>query len=138
MGFTLFNRIAGSLGFNVDADPDPDGDIQLTFAEFESAVDRLTAYGYPVERSAEEAWPHFKGWRINYETSAYKLADTFTAPLAPWSGTRRHLRAGVVEPLRPPHRSPVAVKFAAARPEVVNPPREHTSRIHKTNHTDPE
>jgi hypothetical protein len=138
MGFTLFNRIAGSLGYKVDADPDPDGDIQLTFEEFESAVDKLVENGYPIERSAQEAWPHFKGWRINYETSAYKLADTFTAPLAPWSGTRRHLRAGVVEPLRPPHRSPAAAKFAAARPEVVNPTREHTSRIHKTNQIDPE
>jgi len=138
MGFTLFNRIAGSLGFKVDADPDPDGDIQLTFAEFESAVDKLVENGYPIERSADEAWPHFKGWRINYETSAYKLADTFTAPLAPWSGTRRHLRAGVVEPLRPPHRSPAAVKFAAARPEVVNPTREHTSRIHKGSQSEPD
>ncbi len=133
MGFTLFNRIAGSLGYPVESDPDPDGDIQLTFDEFKSAVERLTAYGYPMERSAEEAWPDFKGWRTNYETSAYLLADTFTAPLAPWSGTRRHLRVGVVEPLRPPHRSPGAVKFAAARPEVVNPPRDHTSRIRKSN-----
>ncbi len=137
MGFTLFNRIAGSLGIKIDSDPDPDGDIQLTFIEFESAIDKLAAYGYPMERSAEEAWPNFKGWRINYETSAYILADVFTAPLAPWSGTRRHLRAGVVEPIRPPHRSPAAVKFANARPEVVNPPREHTSRIRKNNHIDP-
>jgi hypothetical protein len=138
MGFTLFNRITGSLGYKVDPDPDPDGDIQLTFAEFASAIEKLTSYGYPMERTPEEAWPHFKGWRINYETSAYILADQFTAPLAPWSGTRRHLRAGVVEPLRPPHRSPGLVKIAAARPEVVNPPHERSSRIRRNNPTDPE
>jgi len=138
MGFTLFNRISGSLGYKIDPDPDPDGDIQLTFAEFESAVDKLKGYGYPMERTAEEAWPHFKGWRINYETSAYVLADQFTAPLAPWSGTRRHLRVGVVEPLRPPHRSPGLVKIAAARPEVVNPPHERASRIRKNSAPDPE
>jgi hypothetical protein len=126
MGFTMFNRIAASLGQEVETDPDPDGAITLEFAEFESAVQRLADYGFPMERTAEEAWPHFKGWRINYEHSAYFIADHFTAPLAPWSGTRRHLRAGVVEPLRPPHRSPGAVKFAAARPEVVNP--ERTTR----------
>jgi len=126
MGFTMFNRIALSLGQKVETDPDPDGPITLEFAEFQSAVDRLAVYGFPMERTAEEAWPDFKGWRINYESSAYFIADHFTAPLAPWSGTRRHLRAGVTEPLRPPHRSPGAVKFAAARPEVVNP--ERTSR----------
>ena len=126
MGFTMFNRIAASLGQEVETDPDPDGAITLEFAEFESAVQRLADYGFPMERTAEEAWPHFKGWRINYEHSAYFIADHFTAPLAPWSGTRRHLRAGVVEPLRPPHRSPGAAKFAAARPEVVNP--ERTTR----------
>jgi hypothetical protein len=128
MGFTLFNRIAGSLGFPVDLDPDPDAPIKLEFAEFSSAVDTLAQYGFPMERTAEEAWPHFQGWRINYENSAYLLADAFTAPLAPWSGTRRHLRAGVVEPQRPPHRAPGAVKFTAKRPEVVNPPRVHQTR----------
>jgi hypothetical protein len=136
MGFTMFNRIALSLGQKVETDPDPDGPITLEFAEFQSAVERLVEYGFPMERTAEEAWPDFKGWRINYERSAYFIADHFTAPLAPWSGTRRHLRAGVVEPLRPPHRSPGAVKFAAARPEVVNPGRERSSR--RSTRQDPE
>jgi hypothetical protein len=132
MGFTLFNRLAGSLGYPVDDDPDPDAAILLSFEEFSSAVDKLVQVGFPIERSAEEAWPHFRGWRINYESSAYRLADAFTAPLAPWSGTRRNLRAGVVEPKRPPHRAPaVVVKFANARPTVVNPPRAQQTRTFK-------
>jgi hypothetical protein len=135
MGFTLFNRLAASLGYPVDDDPDPDAPITLTYEEFASAVDNLRQYGFPMERSAQDAWPHFKGWRINYERSAYLLADAFTAPPAPWSGPRRHLRAGVVEPKRPPHRAPavakVAAKFADARPEVVNPPRTHETRTWK-------
>jgi hypothetical protein len=135
MGFTLFNRLAASLGYPVDDDPDPDAAITLTFEEFASAVDNLRQYGFPMERSAEDAWPHFKGWRINYERSAYLLADKFTSPPAPWSGTRRHLRAGVVQPKRPPHRAPAvaaaAAKFADARPEVVNPPRTHQTRTWK-------
>jgi hypothetical protein len=129
MGFTLFNRIAQSLGYPVDPDPDPDSEIILSYDEFASAVEKLALVGFPMERSAEEAWPHFKGWRINYESSAYRLADAFTAPLAPWSGTRRNLRAGVVEPKRPPHRAPAGVsKFLSNRPEVVNPPRVHQPR----------
>ena len=34
MGFTLLNRIATTLGWHVDPDPDPEGPIQLTFEEF--------------------------------------------------------------------------------------------------------
>ena len=137
MGFTLFNRLAGSLGYPVDDDPDPDSPIQLTYEEFAGAVEKLALVGFPMERSAEEAWPQFRGWRINYEASAYRLADAFTAPLAPWSGTRRNLRAGVVEPRRPPHRAPAAVtpsglaKFTTARPEVINPPHAQQTRTWK-------
>jgi len=137
MGFTLFNRLAASLGYPVDDDPNPDSPIQLTYEEFASAVEKLALVGFPMERSAEEAWPQFRGWRINYEASAYRLADAFTAPLAPWSGTRRNLRAGVVEPRRPPHRAPAAVtpsglaKFTTARPEVINPPHAQQNRTWK-------
>jgi len=139
MGFTLFNRLAGSLGYPVDDDPDPDAPILLTYEEFASAVEKLVLVGFPIERSAEEAWPHFRGWRINYERSAYRLADAFTSPLAPWSGTRRNLRAGVVEPKRPPHRAPSAVaKLAAARPEVVNPPRSQQTRTWKPSRQKPQ
>jgi len=66
----------------------------------------LAEVGFPLERSAEEAWPDFRGWRINYETTAYRMADYVTAPPAPWSGNRRHLRSGTVAPRRPPQRAP--------------------------------
>jgi hypothetical protein len=129
MGFTMFNRLSSSLGYPVDPDPDPDAPILLEYSEFASAVEKLSLIGFPMERSAEEAWPHFRGWRVNYENSAYRLADAFTAPLAPWSGTRRNLRAGVVEPKRPPHRAPTGLaKYLSERPEVVNPPRDHQTR----------
>ena len=129
MGFTMFNRLSSSLGYPVDPDPDPDAPIMLEYSEFASAVEKLSLIGFPMERSAEEAWPHFRGWRVNYENSAYRLADAFIAPLAPWSGTRRNLRAGVVEPKRPPHRAPAGLaKYLSERPEVVNPPRDHQTR----------
>jgi hypothetical protein len=124
MGFTLMNRIAGSMGWEVDLDPDPDGPIALEFAEFEQAVTMLSSYGFPMERTAEEAWADFRGWRVNYETVAYRLADRLTAPPAPWSGTRRHVRTGVVEPRRPPQRRPGGAQpFTYERPPVVIPAR---------------
>jgi hypothetical protein len=118
MGFTALNRIAKVLGWEVDPDPSPEGPIDLTFEEFADAVDMLEHVGFPMERTAEEAWPDFRGWRVNYETVAYRLADRLTAPPAPWSGTRRHLRSGPVAPNRPPQRSPSLLD----RPDVVVTP----------------
>jgi hypothetical protein len=128
MGFTLLNRIGTSLNWDVDLDPDPDGAIRLEFAEFAQAVTMLEGSGFHIERSAEEAWTHFKGWRVNYETVAYRLADRLTAPPAPWSGPRRHLRTGVVEPRRPPQRHPGGRGPWVERPPVVNPGRGRRAR----------
>ncbi len=122
MGFTAFNRIAKTLGWPVDLDPNPEGPITLTFEEFQQAVDMLLEIGYPMELSAEEAWPNFRGWRVNYETNAYRLADRVVAPPAPWSGPRTHLRSGIVAPRRPPQRSPAAKVFDARRPEAAASP----------------
>ena len=110
MGFTAFRRIATSLGWDYDPDPSPEGEISLTFAEFELAVGLLKEAGFDTERTAEQAWPHFRGWRINYEMLAYRLADATVAPPAPWSGPRRHLRLAIVNPNRPPHRAPGGVE----------------------------
>ena len=118
MGFTALNRIAKVLGWEVDPDPSPEGPINLSFEEFADAVEMLEHVGFPMERTAEEAWPDFRGWRVNYETVAYRLADRLTAPPAPWSGTRRHLRSGPVAPNRPPQRSPSLLD----RPDVVVTP----------------
>ena len=127
MGFTAFNRIATTLGWDVDPDPSPEGPIALTYAEFADAVGALRDAGFPMERTAEEAWPDFVGWRVNYEQVAYRLADRVTAPPAPWSGPRRHLRSGVVGPRRPPQRAPGGFSYDEHRPSVVIPPRRQSS-----------
>lgn len=106
MGFTLFERVAVSLGWEIDLDPDPEGPLALSFEEYAAAVGMLHDAGFPIDRSAEESWPDFRGWRVNYEPIAYRLADVLTAPPAPWSGARQHLRTGPVMPRRPPQRHP--------------------------------
>ena len=118
MGFTALQRIAISLGWRVDLDPDPEGPLQLTFEEFESAVQMLADFGFPMERSAEDAWADFRGWRVNYESIAYRLADRITAPPAPWSGPRSHLHTGTVAPRRPPQRRPGELGLIDRRPQV--------------------
>lgn len=105
MGFTALGEIGAALGLPVDPDPDPDREILLSFEEFAEAVEQLAAVGFPMERDAAEAWPHFKGWRVNYERLAYALAYRVDAVPAPWSGPRRW--PATVEPVRrPANRSP--------------------------------
>lgn len=105
MGFTALGAIGSALGYEVEADPDPDADISLSFEEFAAAVDQLVGVGFPIERTAAEAWPHFKGWRVNYERLAYALAYRIDAVPAPWSGPRRW-PATVEHVHRPPNRAP--------------------------------
>jgi hypothetical protein len=105
MGFTTLREIGAALGLEVDTDPDPDGPLELSFEEFSAAVDQLGAVGFPVEREAAEAWPHFRGWRVNYEPLAYQLAYITDAVPAPWSGPRRW-PAETITVRRPANRAP--------------------------------
>jgi hypothetical protein len=106
MGYTALRRVSESLGWEFDADPLPDGPVQLTAPEFASAVSLLHESGLETELDSDAAWPHFRGWRVNYEGLAYRWADRILAPPAPWSGTRTRLDRTAVTPQRPPHRSP--------------------------------
>lgn len=103
MGFTALNRVARSVGWTVDPDPSPEGPIELDFEDFAAAVRMLDQVGFPRERTPADAWPDFRGWRVNYEPVAYRLANRLVCPPAPWSGPRRSLGPGIVPPHRPPH-----------------------------------
>jgi hypothetical protein len=113
MGFTCLRDIAQVIGIPFDPDPSPDNPILLPEAEFASAYARLEEIGFPISRSRDEAWPHFRGWRVNYEGVAYALASALNAPPAEWSGPRRLFRAESLEPTRPVDRQP----RAGSRPE---------------------
>jgi len=97
--------IARAEGIEVDDDPSPDTPIALTFEEFSAAYDDVAAAGYEMERDAAEAWPHFRGWRVNYEAAAYALAESIDAPPAAWMGERRP-PLPVIMPRRPTNRMP--------------------------------
>jgi hypothetical protein len=103
-GFTCLTAIAQARGFDVPEDADPNDGITLTYEEFTDAIVRLALVNFPLERSTEEAWLDFVGWRVNYEAAAYALAQAVDAPPALWSGPRRH-PVPVIPPLRPPTRS---------------------------------
>jgi hypothetical protein len=105
MGFGCMRQLATTIGLSYDADPMPDGPLQLTYEEFEQGIERLRAVDFPMERTPEEAWPHFRGWRVNYESIVYRLAFEIDAPPALWSGSRR---GGLIAkpPVRPANRRP--------------------------------
>jgi hypothetical protein len=114
MGFTALRQIAATMRLPVDEDPDPDGPSAVTYEEFSASVEMLRSLNYPVQVSTEDAWPNFRGWRVNYEAVAYALAHAVDAPPAPWSGTRRW-RAEPISPTRPMTRQASAARPRATR-----------------------
>jgi hypothetical protein len=89
MGFVALHQIGRAMRLPVEDDPDPDAPISVGYDDFAAAVDMLRSLDYPVERSTELAWPHFRGWRANYDRTALAIARALDAPPAFWSGDRR-------------------------------------------------
>jgi hypothetical protein len=114
-GFLALRDIADSRGIPYDPDPRPDAPISLTIEEFREGVKWAEDAGFRPERNADDAWPDFKGWRVNYEALAYALARRHDAVPAMWSGPR-DWPAEPIPPDRPPHRQPGAphVRFFPA------------------------
>jgi hypothetical protein len=99
-GFTCLAEIARARGFDIPYEADPNAGVALTYEEFVEAIGRLADVDFPLERSNEDAWLDFVGWRVNYEAAAYAIARAVDAPPAMWSGPRRH-PIPVIPPLRP-------------------------------------
>ncbi|MCS0603842.1 hypothetical protein NX794_21875 [Streptomyces sp. LP11] len=112
-GFTALRDIARALRIPFDPDPAPEGPVRLAFAEFEAAVEMLERAGFRAGRPAKEAWPHFTGWRVNYEAVAYELCRRCDAVPALWTGPR-DFPADPIPPRRPVDRRP-----GTDRPEPV-------------------
>lgn len=106
MGFTGLRTLADVIYIEYDEDPRPDAPIQLTYEEYMRGVERLRQIGFPMERTPEEAWPDFRGWRVNYEAIALELADRVVATPGPWAGSRRALHLGTIPTKRPVDRTP--------------------------------
>jgi hypothetical protein len=115
-GFLCFREVARAMGFDIPEEPDPAGGISLSYEEFLDAIERLRRVDFPIKRTAEEAWPDFAGWRINYEQAAYAIAREVEAVPALWSGPRRHEDYPAIPPVRPPE-GRMSKKKSGARTE---------------------
>jgi hypothetical protein len=116
VGYLAMRRLAGTLNLPVAADPMPDDPLVLTRQEFDDAVQWLRDSGWTPERSADDAWPHFRGWRVNYESAAHQLAYRLDLPPALWSGPRRAGRPAAQPPWRPSDRKPGSGKSRLGQP----------------------
>jgi hypothetical protein len=105
MGFTALRSLAQTLDMPVDPDPDPDGRLRLTYEEYLLGIARIGSTSFAMERTPEQAWPDFRGWRVNYEAVAYALAERLDAVPAQWTGRRRTGDA-TITPIRPANRLP--------------------------------
>ena len=88
-GILTLQDLADMEGIAYNADPSPDTPTQISEAEFTEACVRIGDAGYACERDPREAYPHFRGWRANYEAIVYELLARIDAVPAPWSGPRR-------------------------------------------------
>ena len=102
MGFVALREVADAVGIPYDPDPTPDDPIELTYEEYAAGIARMG--DFPIERTPEDAWVHFRGWRVNYERIAYGLADFVVATPAPWSGDRTQMPGLAIVPQRPANR----------------------------------
>jgi hypothetical protein len=114
MGFVALDQIARSMRLPVPDDPDPDAPISISFAEYQDATAMLRELGYPIELDDEQSWPHFRGWRANYDAAALELARELDAPPALWSGTRRW-PSSPIPPIRPSTRLATGVSAPRGR-----------------------
>ena len=99
MGFVALDQIARTMRLSVPDEPDPDEAVSVSFDQFMDAAEMLRGLGYPIDRTPEQAWPHFRGWRANYDTAALLLSRQLDAPPALWTGPRRWPSTPI-----PPHR----------------------------------
>jgi hypothetical protein len=84
MGIRCLRSVARALKIPYDTDPLPTTGIRLTRAEFDDGFRRLEEVHFPMERDADEAWRHFQGWRVNYESIVDRLTFLTLPPPAPW------------------------------------------------------
>jgi hypothetical protein len=84
MGTNCLRSMAGALQISFDPDPIPTAGTRLTKEEFAAGFGRLEEVHFPLERDLNDAWRHFQGWRINYESIVDTLTRLIMPPPAPW------------------------------------------------------
>ncbi|GAB4517702.1 MAG: hypothetical protein OHK0046_24540 [Anaerolineae bacterium] len=88
-GYIALRSISDFFVIEYDPDPSPDNPISITREEFNTAYDQMAAAGVPIYDDCDYCWTHFKGWRVNYDTTLLSLAAFIVAPYALWTSDRQ-------------------------------------------------
>ncbi len=91
MGINCLRSMARALRIPYDDDPLPTARVRLSRLEFDEGFRRLESVNFPAERTADDAWRHFQGWRVNYEPIVDALTAIIVPPPAPWFTVRPEL-----------------------------------------------
>jgi hypothetical protein len=91
MGINCLRSMARALRIPYDDDPLPTASMRLARHEFDEGFRRLESVNFPVERTADDAWRNFQGWRVNYEPIVDALTMIIVPPPAPWFVVRPEL-----------------------------------------------
>lgn len=89
MGFTCLRKIADMQNISYNPDPLPTDGITLNYQDFLEGIDRMRSVGFAIQNDLDDAWKQFVGWRVNYESIAYRLALDLDVVPAQWGGPRR-------------------------------------------------
>jgi hypothetical protein len=84
MGTNCLRSMAGALQIPFDPDPVPAAGTRLTKEDFAHGFERLEEVHFPLERTFDDSWRHFQGWRVNYESIVDVLTALVMPPPAPW------------------------------------------------------
>jgi hypothetical protein len=122
VGYIATRSIARTLKISVNDDPHPDDPLVLTKTDFDEAMRHLADAGWKFEREPDEAWPHFRGWRVNYEAAVHGIAAHLDLPPALWSGPRKRRRQPEGRPRRPANREPGTPKDPETSPRGAQAP----------------
>ncbi|MGH8981108.1 MAG: hypothetical protein ACRDWE_08815 [Acidimicrobiales bacterium] len=100
VGFNCLRLLADALHIAYDPDPLPTAPMRLSYEEYLEGIARLESAGFDLERSPEDAWRHFRGWRVNYEPIVDALTAVIVPPPAPWFVARPWLGEPVLPQVR--------------------------------------
>lgn len=98
-GYLALRHIADTFQIEYDPDPDPEDPISISRHEFEAACDQLAASGIGLKADRDQAWRHYAGWRVNYDSVLLALAALTMAPYAPWISDRSRLGQPLQSPI---------------------------------------
>jgi hypothetical protein len=88
-GFLALRRISDYFDIRYPSDPHyPRNSINITRAEFDAALERLSRDNVPLKPDRDQAWNDFAGWRVNYDFVLLALCSLTMAPPSPWTGDR--------------------------------------------------